>query len=122
MGAIVFGSKGYMIFPDHSSYYTFFGQDREPGPTSSVPDHPITDEPHFQNWIATMRSRDPALLNSEIHEARMTMALPLLGNVAYRLGRTLLFDPKTETCIGDDEANRLLAPRYRNPYVVPETV
>jgi hypothetical protein len=52
----------------------------------------------------------------------MTMALPLLGNVAYRLGRTLHFDPRTEKCLGDDEANRLLAPRYRNPYVVPETV
>ena len=42
--------------------------------------------------------------------------------VAYRLGRTLHFDPRTETCLGDDEANQLLAPRYRNPYVVPETV
>jgi predicted dehydrogenase len=122
VGAIVFGTKGYMLFPDHSSYHTFLGQDREAGPTNSVPDHPITDEPHFQNWIAAMRSRDPALLNSEIHEARMTMALPLLGNVAYRLGRTLHFDPKTETCLGDDEANRLLAPRYRKPYVVPATV
>ena len=111
-----------MIFPDHSSYHTFLGEDREPGPSNSVPDHPITDEPHFQNWIAAMRSRDPALLNSEIHEARMTMALPLLGNVAYRLGRTLHFDPKTETCIGDDEANRSLAPRYRNSYAVPENV
>ncbi len=122
VGAIVFGTKGYMLFPDHSSYYTFLGQDREPGPSSSVSDHPITDEPHFQNWIAALRSRDPALLNSEIHEARMTMALPLLGNVAHRLGRTLHFDPKTETCLGDDEANQLLAPRYRNPYVVPESV
>jgi hypothetical protein len=80
------------------------------------------DESHFQNWIAAMQSRNPADLNSEIHEARMTMALPLLGNAAYRLGRTLRFDPKTETCISDEEANQLLAPRYRAPYVVPDTV
>ena len=105
-----------MIFPDHSSYYTFLGQDREPGPTSSLPDHPITDEPHFQNWIAAMRSRDPSLLNSEIHEARMTTALPLLANVAYRLGRTLLFDPETETYIGDDEGQ----PVARSP--LPESL
>jgi predicted dehydrogenase len=122
VGAIVFGTKGYLIFPDHSSYYTFLGQDREPGPSASIPDHPITDEPHFRNWITAMRSRKPEELNAEIHEARMTMALPLLGNVAYRLGRALRFDPKTETCIGDAEANAMLAPRYRAPYVVPDVV
>ena len=46
----------------------------------------------------------------------------LLANAAYRLGRTLQFDAQTERCIDDDEANRLLAPSYREPYVVPEEV
>ena len=27
VGAIFFGTKGYMLFPDHSSYYTFFGSE-----------------------------------------------------------------------------------------------
>ena len=122
VGAIFFGTKGYMLFPDHSSYYTFFGSEREPGPSDSVPGHPITDDPHFENWIAAIRSRNASELHADMHEARLTMALPLLGNVAYRVGRTLQFDPQTEQCSGDDEANQLLAPHYRPTYTIPENV
>ncbi len=32
VGEIFFGSEGYMIFPDYSSYYTFLGPKNEPGP------------------------------------------------------------------------------------------
>ena len=45
-----------------------------------------------------------------------------LGNVAYRLGRTLTFDPDKQTVVGDEEANRMLRGAYREPYVVPESV
>ena len=40
-------------------------------------------------------------------------------------GRSLRFDPDTETVVGDDEANRLLWDQdrgYRSPFVVPEEV
>ena len=32
VGEIFFGTKGYMIFPDYCSYYTFLGPKNEPGP------------------------------------------------------------------------------------------
>ena len=32
VGEIFFGSEGYMIFPDYSSYYSFLGPNNEPGP------------------------------------------------------------------------------------------
>ncbi len=32
VGVIFFGSEGYMIIPDYSSYYVFLGPNREPGP------------------------------------------------------------------------------------------
>ena len=46
-----------MIFPDYSSYYTFLGPDGEPGPSKAAEGHPMADLPHFQNWIAAVRSR-----------------------------------------------------------------
>ena len=48
-----------------------------------------------------------------------------LANVSYRLGRTLNFDPKTEQCIDDTEANRMLrgADRgYRPGFTIPDDV
>jgi hypothetical protein len=43
-----------------------------------------------------------------------------LANIAYRLGRTLHFDEKTYSCIGDPEANRMFTrPEYHAPFVVP---
>jgi hypothetical protein len=33
-----------------------------------------------------------------------------------------VFDPKTETFPGDDEANALLRREYREPYVLPDQV
>ena len=54
---IFLGSEGYMIFPDYSSYYTFLGPKREPGPSGSVDGSPMMDLDQFQNWIAAVRSR-----------------------------------------------------------------
>jgi len=66
VGAIFFGSKGYMIFPDYSSYFTYLGANRKPGPSASVEGNPFMDLEHFQNWIAAVRSRDNSKLNAEI--------------------------------------------------------
>ena len=45
-----------------------------------------------------------------------------LANISYRLGRTLHWDAKTMTCIGDKEANEMLTRAYRAPLVVPKAV
>jgi hypothetical protein len=38
------------------------------------------------------------------------------------VGRALSFDGKTETVVGDAEANKLLTREYRKPYVIPDKV
>jgi hypothetical protein len=121
VGVIFIGTEGYMIIPDYSSYYTFMGQKRTPGP-KAVGAGDIANLPHFENFIKAVRSRKRTDLTAEAQELHLSSALPHLGNIAYRTGRTLRFDPKTERFIGDDEANRLLTREYRPPYVVPERV
>ena len=44
------------------------------------------------------------------------------ANIAYRLGRTLEFDPAKERFVNDAEADRLLTRDYRKPFVVPAQV
>ncbi len=40
----------------------------------------------------------------------------LLGEIAYRTGRALRFDPKAEQFPGDEEANVLLSKKHRAPW------
>ena len=122
VGVVFLGTEGYLIIPDYSSYHTFLGADRKPGPSSSVAGEPMMDLDHFQNWIAAVRSRKPGDLYAEIEEGHLSSALCHLANIAYRTGRTLTFDPKTERFPGDEEANKLLTRQYRAPFVVPENV
>jgi predicted dehydrogenase len=133
VGVIFFGSEGYMIIPDYSSYYVFLGAGRELGahaaPTKPQPgrDVPgmvssIVDLPHFQNWIAACRSRKYTDLNADVEQGHLSMAICHLARISNQLKRAVRFDPQSERFVGDDEANRLLRREYREPYAVPEQV
>ncbi|MFC1558281.1 Gfo/Idh/MocA family protein [candidate division KSB1 bacterium] len=76
---------------------------------------------HIDNFIKCLRSREKP--NADVEEAHLTTLLCHAGNISYRVGnRKLVFDAKTETFINDAEANKLLKPEYREPWVVPEKV
>lgn len=77
---------------------------------------------HFGNFIAAMRSRKVEDLHADIEEGHLSTTLAQLAKISYRVGRKLVFDPKTETITGDAEANRMLTRQYRNPYVLPDKV
>ena len=115
LGNLFYGSKGYMA-KGVSKWQTYMGQKREPGPTGSGLAN------HYQNYINAIREADPAEFNKSIEEGFYSCALIHLGNISYRLGRSLDFDPVRQRFIGDDEANAMLRRDYRKPFVVPERV
>lgn len=41
--------------------------------------------------------------------------------IAYRVGRSLRFDPKSETFSGDARTNRMLTRKYRSPWEFPQS-
>jgi hypothetical protein len=45
-----------------------------------------------------------------------------LGNISYRLGRSLGFDPVKMKFINAPDADAMLTRDYREPFVVPENV
>jgi len=131
VGTIFFGSEGYQIFPDYSSYYAFLGRDRKPGPSKASKydwrkergPWQIESIPHFRNWVAAIRAGDHTVLNADVEEGHKSMAVCLLARTSYQVGRPLRFDPATEKVLDDDEADRMLnRPEYREPYVVPQEV
>jgi predicted dehydrogenase len=121
VGVIFIGTEGFMIFPDYSSYRTFMGPKRTPGPFK-VGAGDITNLPHFANFIKAVRSRNPGDLASGPQELHLSAALPHFANIAYRTGSMLHFDAKAERFVGNDAANRLLSGTYRAPYVMPAKV
>ena len=119
IGNLFYGSKGYMAMNGYDAYRTWLGEEQEPGPSAAKEGN------NWANFIDCVRSRKKENLNAPIEEGHISCTLLHLGNAAYRLGRTLNFDPATEQVIGDEEANRMLRDGdrgYRAPYVVPEEV
>ena len=72
--------------------------------------------------IEAVRANDPAKRNAPIEEGAKSATLMHLGNISYRLGRTLTFDGDKMECVGDHEANAMFKRKYRAPYVVPDSV
>ena len=119
VGNIFYGDKGYMVIKDYDTYETYFGEKREKGPSKTTPDELTL---HFKNWIEAIRNRDMSIQNGPVETGHLSSALAHLGNISYRLGRQLTFDPVAERFIGDEEANNMLTKRYRSPYLLPEKI
>jgi predicted dehydrogenase len=113
-----FGSKGHMHIMADGRFRVTMERNKEPEPEVEYP----ANISHMQNFIDAVRARDPKLLHAEIAETNYSTALCHLGNIAYRLGRELRFDPAKRQFTSDAEANRLLTRQYRAPYTVPDRV
>jgi predicted dehydrogenase len=76
---------------------------------SDVPKGSVVN--NHQNFLDALRGMGKANTNAEI--AHRTAAAAHLGNIAIRVGRSLSFDPASETIVGDAEATKLLSRKYR---------
>ena len=121
VGNIFYGDKGYMVIKGYDTYETYLGEKREKGPSRSEGGE-LTR--HFQNWVDAMRARDMSIQNGPVQTGHLSSALAHLGNISFRLGKQLRFDPVAERFIGDaeNEANAMLSRDYRAPYVLPEII
>lgn len=123
-GIFIYGSKGWMKVGSDKAQ-VFLGPKNEPGPVITADAAPAggsddEGQTHFQNFVDAMRSRKTDSLNAAIQEGHLSTTLCHLGNISYRLGRSLTFDGAKERFTGDEEADRLLGRTYRAPFVLPE--
>lgn len=132
IGNIFYGTEGWLEV-DGDTWKAYKGQETEPfagsqmGAGAAVDgDNSFLTAPdskgHFGNFIDGLRSGDPKDLNCDIDVGHTSTVLPLIANIAYKMGETLRFDGKTERFVGNKEANTMLTREYRAPYVVPSKV
>ncbi len=69
---------------------------------------------HVKAFIDGVKSRQECISNAEV--AHRSISACHVANICKRLGRPIKWDPVKEECIGDDEANRLTARAYREPW------
>jgi predicted dehydrogenase len=74
----------------------------------------IVPTKHVRNFLDCVKSREAPACNSVI--ARNGHVTAHAASIAWRLGRKLTFDPKTERFVGDDEANALCKRERRKAY------
>jgi predicted dehydrogenase len=73
---------------------------------------------HMRNLLECRRSGSKPV--ADIEQGHISTASCVLANLSQQLGgRTLRWDPKTHTIVGDTEATRLLARPYRSPWSHP---
>ena len=123
-GMFLYGSKGWMKVADDKAQ-VYFGRKNDPGPvlTADTPhvdsDLDLEGQAHFENFIAAVRSRQAETLHAPLQEGHFSSTLCHLGNISYRLGRSLTFDGVNERFVGDEEADKLLGRTYRGSYALP---
>lgn len=132
IGNLFYGTEGWMEI-NGSNWKAYRNREKEPFAGSGMEetaaiggDQSFRAAPdskgHFGNFIDGVRAGDPSKLNCEVEEGHMSTVLPLIANIAYRVGETLHFNGEFEQFIDNEEADLYLSRKYRYPYVVPKEV
>ncbi|MHB8902288.1 MAG: Gfo/Idh/MocA family protein [Thermoguttaceae bacterium] len=114
-GAAVYGENGWMLVTNNGwkAFDTAGKVVREETGNAAE-----TQQAHIRNFLDAVRSRDRKSLNQEIHSGHVSSAMCHAGNISWRVGKKLRFDPATET-FDDAQANRLLGREHRKGFELP---
>lgn len=85
--------------------------------TGEVPDKTPKSPGHYREWIDCIRSREQPSCHIGYHY-KIDVAVNL-SLISLKLGRSVRFDPATETIPNDPEANELFMAPYREPWKAP---
>jgi predicted dehydrogenase len=118
-GNSFFGTKGFYVREKgFFSYKAGKTTEREAIPVPEDAPKPEKGS-KFQRFFKAVRSRKPEDVPMSVLDAHYSCVHCHLGNLSYRLGRSLEFDPQTER-FKDSEANQQLKREYRKAFEVPQ--
>jgi predicted dehydrogenase len=118
-GAVVYGDKGYAVLSNGPC--RVHGADGKVIFEKDGRNLDATDQ-HARNFLACMRNRGRPAADLET-VGHISSLLCHVGNVAWRVGRTVRYDLEKRTFPGDAEANRFLTrSEYRKPWELPRIV
>jgi len=86
-------------------------KDQKIGPNEK---HLYESRNHYVDWLDAIRKRSKPIC--DIETGCRSVSVCHLGNIAYKLGRPLKWDPEREVFVGDSDANRLISRPMRSPW------
>ncbi|MGB6041794.1 MAG: Gfo/Idh/MocA family oxidoreductase [Pirellulales bacterium] len=117
----IFGTKGIMFMGRHGGGWQVFGKphNRKPVVVEEMYGR-FPDPEHKEEFVRAIKEkRRPS---ADIEYGHRSAALCHFANISFRVGNKYLeFNPATEQITNNDEANLLLRPEFRAPYVMPTT-
>jgi hypothetical protein len=108
-GVALYGEKGTLVF-DRKGWHVIDGVEA----SDQAGEMELAHKRDFLDCIKEHRRP-----RADIEDGHRSTSLCHLGNIAWRVGRTLRWDGKAETILGDAEANQLLGREYRQGFEVP---
>lgn len=119
VGAIFYGEKGSVLM-DGGNGYTIYSLDnkivKEVKPDQQIDARNLAnpsgnlDGMHVQNFFDNIYNR--GALHADIHSGHKSTLLMQLGNIAYRVGRSLEIDPGNGHIVNDKEAQQYWSRSY----------
>lgn len=111
-GTLFVDRRGFEIMPE-----TRRGPDGKPVNRMEPAKEKLSNEEHLshvKNFLDSVKSRERPICDIETGHRSSTTAL--LGNVAYRSRRRIVWDGVKEQIVGDRDASRFLSKPYRKPW------
>ena len=119
-GTLVVDRNGWEVYPEEDP-----GNESPPQykmaavpPTQAREDERGLDQ-HTENFVECMKTRKQPVCNAEVGSLAAVNAH--LGNIAFRAGTQVTWDAKNGRFDDNEDANALLVPTYRAPWVLPKT-
>lgn len=115
-GATIYGENGWLQLTNTSwQAYDAAGKLVKQGSSD------VGQQAHVRNFLDAVRSRKRESLNQEIYSGHVSTVMCHAGNIAWRTGKKLRFDARTET-FDDAEANQYVGREHRRGFELPQVV
>jgi predicted dehydrogenase len=122
-GVAFIGSNGTLV-ADRNGWEVM--SERDPKDSTKLKMEPVAFQKqvsddrvlHTANFIDCVKTRKTPIC--DIENGANVAINAHLGNIAYRLGRKVYWDKKTNTFINDAQANELIKAHYRLPWELPK--
>lgn len=120
-GTLVVDRGGYEVIVEREAQgYSNWGESKmEKIDAYKKPDDLNYLDLHTKNFVEAIRKNDQSALNTPIRSGSVAAINAQMGNISYRTGSKVFWDPAKGKFRDNPEADKFIVPRYNNGWELP---